>query len=139
MYSFLSRFPTRTRIFDSTRPILREETGRTANESLFEWRRHFKAETQKTQVCQLADAVLVWDLADQSALTILSGFLLWTHWPSGRCNACSRKQRMRQMWNFPTLQNAADHSHHESNLLKPKSEDTNREKCGPYNIPSTNL
>lgn len=26
MYSFLSRFPTRTRIFDSTRPILREKT-----------------------------------------------------------------------------------------------------------------
>lgn len=45
MYSFLSRFPTRTRIFDSTRPILGKKNKQTKNNNIKTWsgRVHHKA------------------------------------------------------------------------------------------------
>lgn len=69
-------------------------------------------------------------LTDLLALTILSGFPLWMHWPSERCNVYGTKQKIRQMWNFPKWRVAKTllTSYDESNLLKPKREKRKRGK-----------
>lgn len=134
MYSFLSRFPTRTRIFDSTRPILRE------NISIFSRGVGNRSYLNSTPVQSPASMSSVFGLdymhffcyivtgnvlhtnlnskeilrkkkktlrnvaqpmqfkynKGSLTLTILSGFLLWTHWQSERCNACITKQNIRQ-------------------------------------------
>lgn len=108
MYSFRSRFPTRTRILDSTRPILRRHIRLCSHvRSLLQHLIHTCTFTVWLKICSCRQARSIVPLA----LTILDGFLLLMHWQSERCNAYEKRhniskdieQSIPRLWDWPLI------------------------------------